>query len=149
MKDVNKSLRKGYVSRISGLTYLGDSIPCYASLNVPTPSGREFFYVVLSTQTDGDTESGKNNHQHEATMLLDVVYGSKGQGGSVSVLDDLVEILLEELVPIDGNDYLDLSADGLQILTTIKVSDINQDGINPPYTVWRRLIRISHKIHEL
>ena len=148
MIDVNQPLRKAYFEALSALIYAGNPLPVYDSIVPDTVvKGETFFYVILGNQTDNDAPRTKGCIVHDASILINIYYGSMAGGGQKTG-DDIEALIAGAVYDVSNGAVMDLSSSSLQIVTTEKVGDNTQFLPGDTHKVWVRSIRFRHKIVE-
>lgn len=143
MKDVAGVMRKAYYNRISSLIYNGERVRVISNISSTQPLSP---YVVISSQTATQMDE-KNGFQYLASVLLDVV-GVFDLNTSEIVVDSLVDVILQEIIPDETGNYIDLKP-YFQVITTKLTSDNNLAEGTDANVIYRRLLRIEHKIEQL
>lgn len=137
MKYTAKYIRKAYIALLAGATPIYDmEVPKNVT---PIPATR----ILISTQTDTQTNETKCGHDWDSTILLDVI--SEQQQGFVdrSVVDDIIEFILSRI------DTFTLTGQDIAIapfpVYYTKVDNITDLTLTTPTkTIVRKLIRFRH-----
>lgn len=145
MIDVNHPIRKAYFELLDGaITYQGNPVPVGDEAKPfadTTP-----VYIILSSQTDVDNSTlstWDSNHD----IVLDIVFKATSRA-SKSVVDDIANQIFALVFPAPGQNGLPVQT-GIQIQCAKKSGDRDLSlELNKSNTVLRRLITISHKIHQ-
>jgi len=101
-------------------------------------------YVLLSTQTMTD-DSPKTNFQVQSTLLIQVV-DKKSLTVNRGVVDNITNIILQMLIPQNGNDYITVTGFKVCHVTLDSLNDTviqETDGVST-----RKLIRLRFTLYE-
>lgn len=125
MRDTNYPLRKIYYSALNGLDYNGTIIKAFYH-KAPDSITDEIFIVFgginntdTSTQTSSDTDTSMRVTIH--------TFESKYNNGRAA--DDVAGLILTALYP-NKQTHQDMSADGVQLISTKLTGDFVQDSYN-------------------
>jgi hypothetical protein len=147
-RDVNAPLRKAYIDAIRGMSYGGSALKAYDKM-VPDSvvKGEEYLYCVVADQTVNDSTRTKNVMAYDATIQINIVHGTMGSVSTKKV-DDIASMLHSAFLPTSGTNFLDLSANSLDIVTTTLVTDATNVFSTEGYKMVVRSIRYRHQISE-
>jgi len=144
MNDPGEALRKGYYTALNGnITVNSANVPVYD--RVPNNIGYPF--IKLSTQTTTDI-SDKTAFMTNNTIVIDIVTGYDGNDGGKADSDDIANQVLG-LIRTRSSGYIDLTADGFNIVTTTLDSSNTIEENKDTHYIYRRVLTFRHIIHEV
>ena len=145
MKDVNYPLREAYMTALSGLTVDSLSVPTYYMVAPYTETGQAF--ITLNSPSNVD-QSTKGSADTETSMQVQIHTWANGTNAG-KIADDIAGAVMGIIYP-DSQTVLDLSADGLQMISTRLGNDSVQElsGMGARVDV-TRILTFVHKIYHL
>lgn len=144
MKDVNFPLRKSYYSKLNGLVY--DSTPVKAFYQKAPDNIADKNYIVFAGINSSDVSSKQNADTD--TQIRVTIHTHKDGLNDGAAADAIAELVLNALYSTPTS-VLDITADGLQCVTTSLSGDITLD-----YAIFNtrekidRILTFSHRIYH-
>lgn len=144
MKSVNYALRKAYVSSLNGLTLNSNPVPVYymeAPEDETSPA-----YVLLVSPSNVDVSTKDSSDTNTSMQVQIRTWAENGNAGKVA--DDLANDVYTAIYP-NTHTVLDLSADGLQMVSTKMQNDsVNTISGHGNRTFVTRIITFTHNIYH-
>lgn len=119
MKDVNWPLRKIYNTRLTGISY--NSVTVRAFYQAAPDDITDQNYIVFSSVDNNDVSS-KSNADTDTSMQV-VIHTFESKYNSGRAADAIAGYIFTALYPDPQAAQPDMSADGLQIVTTKLTGD--------------------------
>lgn len=154
MREINHIIRKGIISKLSDLTYLGEIIPVSdefiktgegAILNIGNTTKCEA-YVIISNQTDNEAATqNKCNESRSASIQLNIVtIFNSNSGGKIHS-----ELICNEILGklFDGHNLdIDFSADNITVVSAdYNLNSFTQD--TKTQRVYNKIITILNRVN--
>lgn len=144
MKDVNYPLRKAYVAALAGITYNSVAIGVYYP-EIPE-SLDPLVAIVLSSVSNNDVSTKESADTSTSIQVTIRTYNTKYNDGRAA--DTIGGTILTRIYP-NKQAVLDLSSDGLQMVSTELVQDFVQDyGIQNDRKYIDRIMVFKHWIYH-
>ena len=142
MKDVNYILRKAYVAALNGLTVGVTTVETYY-LTLPQELDADAYILLVSpSNVDNSTFSSSDTK----TSIQVQIHTKSTIANAGKIADDIAHEVYSRIYP-QSNSNLDLSADGVQLVSTNMENDIVQDyGEFGQDSFVSRIITFSHQI---
>lgn len=119
MKDVNWPIRKIYNTRLTGITYNSTTVRAFYQ---SAPDDITDSYYIVFGSVDNNDVSSKSNADTNTSMQVTIhTFESKYNSGRAA--DDIAGSIFTALYPDPQATQPDMSADGLQIVTTRLTGD--------------------------
>lgn len=144
MKNAGTALRKAYYTKLNGqITVRGAVVPVLAADELVSAKP----YIMLTGQTGNDI-SGKGAWSDDRTILVDIVTSSAEGIAGPAESEDIATQVCELIAPTDTADWPDVGPD-FKMTTLQKISENDLVEGSATETVYRKLLRFRHQIHEL
>lgn len=144
MKDVNWPLRKIYYAALNGLTYNSEIVKSFYQ-KAPDDI-TDSIYIVYSGVSNNDVSSKQKSNTDTSMRVTIHTHELKYNDGRAA--DAVAELIFTALYP-DKTNMADMSADGLQLVTTTLSGDFIQ-----PYSIQGateyidRVLTFTHRIYH-
>jgi hypothetical protein len=144
MKNAGTALRKAYYQKLNGqITVRGEAVPVLAGDELVSSKP----YIMLTGQTGSDI-SGKDGWSDDRTILVDIITSSAEGISGPSESEDIATQICELIAPSDFSSWPDVGPN-FKITTLQKISENDLVEGSATETVYRKLLRFRHQIHEL
>lgn len=144
MKSVNYQLRVKYVDALDGMVVNAVTIPVYY---MQLPEGATYSNYILLVNPANGNASTKNSSDTNTTMQVQIhTWAENGNAGKMA--DDIANEVYQQIYP-NPQFNLDLSGDGLQMVSTTMISDNTNpitDAGNREFIT--RIINFEHNIYH-
>ncbi len=153
-KDLHLSLRTAYVTAMESsaalLALLGDNKggqdnAIYDSVPADTLEP----YIYFGGFTSNDAPTAKTIRGYDVTITLIVVTKFTGEGGGNKDSDDIVNEIMQVIMPAQRNEPLDLSADNFKMIQSSLDNSITFLKKNQGGKQFSRSLRFRHTIFQI
>jgi len=147
MKDPTKSLKNAYKAALNNVVVGNKQVPFFKK--APPTKVKKYYMLAGVTVID---DQDKDSFQSVCTVTVKCIANYFGGHGDADQADDLANKAME-VINTKAGSYLDLTADGFEILIT--ALDQSTDGIQNPVrgnkqseTEVTRILRFRHTVSE-
>lgn len=145
MKGAIHLLRKGIINKLQNNVLLnGNVVPVYN--RIPTDATYPLIRVY-GVSTD-ETDNNQTSFITESVTRIECITKFYSDNGGELDVDLLVSEVLE-LIRTRSNDYIDLTAEGFKVYTTVNQGVTYLEDDLKDYTYFRAIIEISNKIEQI
>lgn len=144
MKDVNFPLQKAYLAALGGITYDDVEVPAYFKQLPDNINPNN--YIIFEHVSNGDISTMNSSDTGSLMRVTVHTFSDKYNTGKAAGF--IGGQVLNRIYP-NGQTNLDLSADGLQCVSTQLFSDLPQDYGLSSRVYLDRIFIFSHKIYHL
>lgn len=141
-KSPDIEIRKGIIEALKLLNYSGKIVPVYDTM-VPA-NENPTNYIIISTQTKVDSQTGKCGWEWDCTVLLDIVnrINTTGNPGNREAVNNIEGMVIGRM---NGFAF----KQGFELLEDVEVeSSDSLDTITATQNVFRQLLRYRLLIAE-
>lgn len=148
-KDAKRALRTAYITRLKDNISIDiGGVPTTIKVLNKMPNTNDFPYVVIGSQTS-IPNNVKDVFCREHTMFVKIITGFDGNDGGDAQADDIADEIYR-LIRTTSDGYMDLSADGFNIITIVAENDQNiEPKDSGDHQMFQRIIPFSHMIEQL
>jgi len=145
MISPNAAIRKALIAKMNGQIILnGSALPIYNHV----PSTATFPYIFITTIGDDEAFQNQQSFILNTVTRIEVVTRFKSDAGGDLDCDLAISQILSKVRTRD-EDYIDLTADGFNVISQVSNGTTNFQEDDKDYTYFRRILELAITTQEI